>query len=70
MQGYYDRDNDFYLKWDESSRNRDTTEAWLQEWVYDLPDRAAYLEKLGRETLERLDPGEFLAEPINYGRYG
>ena len=70
VQGYYDRDNDFYLKWDESSRNRDTTEAWLQEWVYDLPDRAAYLEKLGRETLERLDPGEFLAEPINYGRYG
>jgi len=70
VQGYYDRDNDFYLKWDESSRNQDSTEAWLQEWVYDLPDRAAYLEKLGRETLERLDPGEFLAEPINYGRYG
>jgi glutaconate CoA-transferase subunit A len=70
VQGYYDRDNDFYLKWDESSRNRDTTESWLQEWVYDLPDRAAYLEKLGRETLERLGPGEFLAEPVNYGRYG
>lgn len=70
VQGYYDRDNDFYLKWDESSRKQDTTEAWLQEWVYDLPDRAAYLEKLGRETLERLDPGEFMADPVNYGRYG
>ena len=70
VQGYYDRDNDFYLKWDESSRKQDTTEAWLQEWVYDLPDRAAYLEKLGHETLERLDPGEFMADPVNYGRYG
>lgn len=70
VQGYYDRDNDFYLKWDESSRKQDTTEAWLQEWVYNLPDRAAYLEKLGHETLERLDPGEFMADPVNYGRYG
>ncbi|HRQ14911.1 MAG TPA: CoA-transferase [Promineifilum sp.] len=70
VQGYYDRDNDFYLKWDESSRKQDTTEAWLQEWVYGLPDRAAYLEKLGHEILERLDPGEFMADPVNYGRYG
>ena len=25
VQGYHDRYNDFYSKWDESSRNRDTT---------------------------------------------
>jgi len=70
VQGYYDRDNDFYLKWDESSRDQATTEAWLEEWVYALPDRAAYLEKLGGETLARLAPGALPAEPINYGRYG
>ena len=70
VQGYYDRDNEFYLKWDESSRDQATTEAWLDEWVYGIPDRAAYLEKLGRETLERLDPGELIAAPVNYGRYG
>jgi glutaconate CoA-transferase subunit A len=70
VQGYYDRDNEFYLKWDESSRDQATTEAWLDEWVYGIPDRAAYLEKLGRETLERLDPGELIADPVNYGRYG
>ena len=68
VQGYYDRDNDFYLKWDESSRDQATTEAWLEEWVYALPD--AYLDKLGRETLARLAPGALPAEPINYGRYG
>ena len=70
VQGYYDRDNDFYLKWDEWSRDQATTEAWLEEWVYALPDRAAYLDKLGRETLDRLAPGSLLAGPVNYGRYG
>jgi glutaconate CoA-transferase subunit A len=69
VQGYYDRDNDFYLKWDEWSRDQATTEAWLEEWVYALPDRAAYLDKLGRATLDRLAPGSLPAEPINYGRY-
>jgi glutaconate CoA-transferase subunit A len=70
VQGYYDRDNDFYLKWDEWSRDQATTEAWLQEWVYDLPDRAAYLDKLGQATLDRLAPGRLEADPVNYGRYG
>ncbi len=70
VQGYYDRDNEFYLKWDEWSRNQETTEAWLEEWVYALPDRAAYLDKLGRETLDRLAPGLLEADPVNYGRYG
>lgn len=69
VQGYYDRDNDFYLKWDEWSRDQSTTEAWLAEWVYGVPNRTAYLDKLGRETLERLAPGLLEADAINYGRY-
>lgn len=69
VQGYYDRDNDFYLKWDEISRDREATEKWLQDWVYDVADRAAYLEKLGRERLDGLAPGEMIAGPINYGLY-
>lgn len=70
VQGYYDRDNDFYLKWDEWSRDQATTEAWLEEWVYAIPDRAAYLRKLGQDTLDRLAPGSFEAGPVNYGQYG
>lgn len=69
-QGYYDRDNAFYLNWDKISRDQEITEAWLQEWVYDVPDRAAYLEKLGQERLDGLAPGEMWANPVNYGRYG
>ena len=68
-QGYYDRDNDFYLSWNHISRDQEAVEGWLQEWVYDLADRAAYLEKLGQERLDRLAPGEIMAEPVNYGRY-
>ena len=69
VQGYYDRDNAFYLAWDGVSRDPDKTAAWLQEWVYDVPDRASYLKKLGSERLTSLDPGEMIAEPVNYGRY-
>ncbi len=69
VQGYYDRDNVFYLAWDEISRDEAATQAWLDEWVYGVPDRAAYLEKLGPETWERLAPGEAMAAPVNYGAY-
>lgn len=69
VQGYYDRDNDFYLRWDELSRERETTEAWLDEWVYGVADRAGYLAKLGRDVLDRLAPGVLLADAVNYGRY-
>ncbi len=69
VQGYYDRDNEFYLAWDELSRDHEAVVAWLEEWVYALPDRAAYLEKLGRDRLDHLAPGTLMADPINYGRY-
>jgi glutaconate CoA-transferase subunit A len=68
-QGYYDRDNTFYLLWDEISRDRARTEAWLDEWVYGVADRAAYVRKLGQETLERLRPAPAPAGAVDYGDY-
>ena len=45
-------------------------QAYLQEWVYDLPDRAAYWEKLGPEVSRNGSrPGKRIAEPVNYGDY-
>ncbi len=70
VQGYYDRDNAFYLKWDEISREQAATEQWLDEWVYGVADRAEYLRKLGPETLNRIKPaGTAPASPIDYGAY-
>jgi glutaconate CoA-transferase subunit A len=31
--GYYERDNDFYVRWDEISRDRDRFTAWIDEHV-------------------------------------
>jgi glutaconate CoA-transferase subunit A len=69
VQGYYDRDNAFYLEWDKLSRDKARTEAWLQEWVYGVPDHAGYLRKLGPVRLDRLKPGPAPAGPIDYGAY-
>lgn len=68
-QGYYDRDNQFYLEWDRISRSHEQVVAWLEEWVYGVPDRAAYLEKLGAERLARLKPAPAPAAPVDYGAY-
>jgi glutaconate CoA-transferase subunit A len=69
VQGYYDRDNDFYLKWDGISRDEERVGAWLDEWVYGVADRAAYLRKLGPDALERLKPGAAPANTVDYGVY-
>jgi glutaconate CoA-transferase subunit A len=72
-QGYYDRDNQFYLAWDEISRDEAATRAWLDQWVYGVADRNEYLRKLEAAEpgiWERLAPGEALSQPVNYGVYG
>jgi glutaconate CoA-transferase subunit A len=68
-QGYYDRDNAFYLEWDRLSADPARVQAWLDEWVFGLPDRAAYWEKLGPETHARLHVEPRWTEPVNYGQY-
>jgi glutaconate CoA-transferase subunit A len=69
VQGYYDRDNAFYLDWGKRSRDLDETNKWLEEWVYSVKNRTEYLEKLGQETLAALQPGDAYAQAINYGAY-
>jgi glutaconate CoA-transferase subunit A len=69
VQGYYDRDNEFYLLWDEISRDPERVAAWLEEWVYGLSDHKEYVRKLGSETLERIKPGVALSASVDYGAY-
>ena len=68
-QGYYDRDNEFYLRWDELSSSDDAVKAWLDEWVYCVKDRNEYWQKLGAEVHERLKVKPRMSETINYGEY-
>ena len=46
-QGYYARDNRFYLAWDEIARDRTTFTDWMQRHVLGVPDHAAMLRALG-----------------------
>jgi len=69
VQGYYDRDNDFYIEWDAISRDQERVEAWLEEWVHGIQDRATYVEKLGQAKLQELKPGTAPAAPVDYGDY-
>jgi glutaconate CoA-transferase subunit A len=68
-QGYYDRDNAFYLDWDRISQSLTNSQKWLDEWVMDVSDREEYWTKLGDETHARLRVGPRLSEGINYGDY-
>jgi glutaconate CoA-transferase subunit A len=68
-QGYYDRDNIFYLNWDKISENPEAVKAWLDEWVYGIKDADEYWQKLGADTHNRLAVKPKFAAPVNYGDY-
>jgi glutaconate CoA-transferase subunit A len=65
-QGYYDRDNAFYVSWREISRDRARLASYLDEWVHGVSDRAQYVEAMG-ERLTRLAAGQAWSPPVNYG---
>jgi glutaconate CoA-transferase, subunit A len=68
-QGYYDRDNEFYVKWDKISESPEAVKAYLDEWVFNVKDRADYWEKLGPVTHKRLEVPPRPSAVINYGQY-
>ena len=68
-QGYYDRDNEFYLAWDKVSESADATKRYLDEWIYGVKDPNEYWEKLGADVHKRLAVPEQMSQPINYGKY-
>jgi len=65
-QGYYDRDNDFYLRWREISKDVAQFNAYLDEWIYGVRDRAEYVERMGA-SLAGLKAHDHFCEGINYG---
>jgi glutaconate CoA-transferase subunit A len=65
-QGYYDRDNEFYVRWHEISRTAASFDAYLKEWVYGVGDRAEYAARMG-DARDGLKAREQLCPPVNYG---
>ena len=46
-QGYYPRDNRFYIAWDEIARDRQTFSTWMEKHVLGLRDHDDHLRALG-----------------------
>ena len=68
-QGYYDRDNAFYLEWDRIAKDPETLEAWLDDWVHGLANHREYVQKFGAAHWDGLRPGPALSGEVDYGRY-
>jgi glutaconate CoA-transferase subunit A len=68
-QGYYDRDNAFYLEWDRISSSQESLQTYLDEWVYGVKDRDEYWQKLGPKVHQRLTVKSRLSEPVEFGDY-
>jgi glutaconate CoA-transferase subunit A len=67
VQGFYDRDNDFYVAWEDISRTPATYKDYLDEFVHGVPDRAAYMQKLGGKVMDRLRAKSRMCEGVDYG---
>jgi len=68
-QGYYDRDNAFYLEWDKISRSQNDVDKYLEEWVFGVNNRQEYWNKLGPEIRKSLSVESRLSENVDYGNY-
>ena len=64
-QGFYDRDNDFYVAWEEIARDPARFQAYLDEWVFGVRDRSEYMAK--QPELKRLAAKAHMCEGVNYG---
>ncbi len=54
-----------------ANRTEEGFRNWMQEWVYDLPTRAAYvehyIERFGKSSLDALAARPYYSAPVNFG---
>jgi glutaconate CoA-transferase subunit A len=65
-QGFYDRDNEFYVGWEAISRDPAALARYLDEWVYGVRGRGEYVEK-SPGVVRRLRARDRLCAGVNYG---
>lgn len=68
VQGCYGRGHDFYHRYHEDTRTVDGTRAWLDRWVYGVPDWKGFLAALGAAALDAVRvKTPRLSESLDYG---
>lgn len=68
VQGYYNRDDDYFSEYHSETKSRDGYEKWLDKWVYGVENREHYLSLLGDERIDNLKiktPAPSV--PVDYG---
>ncbi|MBN3034742.1 MAG: CoA transferase subunit A [Bacteroidales bacterium] len=54
MTGLYERDEPHYRMFIESQKDPETVDRYMKEWVLDLPDHQALLDKIGKNRLDEI----------------
>ncbi|MBU1744256.1 MAG: CoA transferase subunit A [Proteobacteria bacterium] len=68
VQGYYNRDHEYYHEYHRATRTAEGNAEWMGKWVADLKDRAGYFQKLGEGRRQGLQLKEHrYAAPVDYG---
>ena len=68
VSGYYNRDHQYYHEYHTRTRTTEGFQQWLDEWVLNVPNRDAYVIKLGEERLQNLGVKEHrYAAAVDYG---
>lgn len=66
--GCYNRDHEYYAEYERASRTQEGFDDWLYQTVTAVPDRRAYLDRLGPERIQALKIREHaFAHPVDYG---
>jgi glutaconate CoA-transferase subunit A len=52
VQGYYSRDDDFFHEYHAETKKKENSDTWINDWVYRVADRQAYIEQLGTDRIE------------------
>jgi glutaconate CoA-transferase subunit A len=65
VQGFFKRDHAFYRDYAEQSRTAAGYDAWLKQWVMQVPDRATYLSRIDVDSLRITQ--HRMSEPVDYG---
>ena len=65
LAGYYNRDNEYYLEYHQQTKTQEDFNAWADEWVYGVSDRAEYSEQVDAD-LEITEPT--VAAEVQYGQ--
>jgi len=65
-QGYHDRDNDFYVRWEDISREAGRLRSYLDEWIFGVHDRSEYVARQPG-LRDRLAADDYTCAGVNYG---